>query len=95
MPIANAYTARVVDAAGNLGPQANLSANFDYFNCNQVRANAAYGQQHPVISDPANRCSSCHANVSPADPQDPYAGTPSGSLIGVPARIPAYWCRKL
>ncbi|MCG3188121.1 MAG: hypothetical protein LKCHEGNO_00012 [Burkholderiaceae bacterium] len=94
LPIPNAYAARVVDTAGNLGLQANLQANFAYFNCNQVRADTTYGGTHQYIGwgqNPNLRCESCHRTFGGT----PSGGTPVGTYVEVPLQLPQrYWCRR-
>jgi hypothetical protein len=104
---ASTYQIRVRDSAGNVGAtQGSLSFAFDYFNCNQVRADATYatvfpGFAHTTVSTAAasgTRCSGCH-RVQPADPAT-GAGTPAGNFVAVPRgnAVPAaaatYWCRR-
>ena len=96
LPINVQYGARVVDTAGNQGPAAStLSFNFDYFTCDQTRANDAVGGTHTTISfsaAPATDCSSCHQATTPATPGG--SGTPQSTLVPVPRTTPTYWCRR-
>ncbi len=94
LPLANAYSARVVDAAGNLGPQGSLTANFAYFNCDQNRADTAYGGPHPYLGagqNPNLRCETCHRTFGGT----PSGGTPVGVYVSVSSQgPPPYWCRR-
>jgi hypothetical protein len=103
LPLTNAYTAQVIDAAGNRGNQGSLNANFDYFDCDQLRADTTAGgeRQHnqptpsgrPPVSVqayPSGRCETCH-RTSPATPNE---GTPAGTFVAVPSKEPTYWCRR-
>lgn len=91
------YRVRVVDAAGNLGPEAVFSYSFGYFDCSQARATQTAA---PTVFNPHNdispgsgiNCSNCHT-TSPAN-QAP-GGTPAGTFVAVPMSTPTYWCRRL
>jgi Bacterial Ig-like domain/Regulator of chromosome condensation (RCC1) repeat len=96
------FTARVIDQAQNTGPaSAGYAVNVGYFLCSQQRASAAASAApnpitHPTIGagqNPAQRCSSCHSLVSPADPAV-GGGTAAGNFVAVPVTNPLYWCRR-
>lgn len=96
LPLANTYTANVIDAGGNRGPQGSLRADFDYFDCDQQRAFAGGGPNHLPVSaktDPKGSCAQCH-QTSPAS----RAGeaTQPGVFVAVLVREAkaAYWCRR-
>lgn len=85
LPIGNGYTARVVDSAGNQGPQGSLTFNFDYFVCDGVRATAALSS-HAAITPSLNCATSgCH------QPMDVQNGV---TYVPVPRTTPTYWCRR-
>lgn len=86
LPVANAYSARVVDTAGNLGPQGNLTANFDYFTCDQQRANTTFGGAHQSVKSTDTACQQCHRIVTTT--------TPPVTFVSVPSTNPTYWCRR-
>jgi hypothetical protein len=96
LPLANVYTAHVVDAGGNRGPQGSLRADFDYFDCDQQRANLGRGGSHSPVSaatDPKGSCADCH-RTSPAT--KPGEATKPGVFVAVLVREAkaAYWCRR-
>jgi hypothetical protein len=94
LPLPNAYSAHVVDTAGNQGAGETLKANFDYFNCDQVRADFSLGGKHQDVSsitNPKGRCENCH-RTSPVTEGD--GGTPRATHVAVPFTKPSYWCRR-
>jgi hypothetical protein len=101
LPVENGYTARVIDSAGNIGPDGSLTASFNYFTCDQVRANTTFGQgfpppppAHVAISFANNRtlrCENCH-RTSPVTPTG--QGTAAGTFVAVPSTSASYWCRR-
>jgi hypothetical protein len=97
------FTIRVVDLAGNTSvASAARSVNVGYFPCSQQRAQATYAAagnvgSHITLSagqNPAQRCTSCHSNVSPNDPANLSLGTPAGNFVAVPMTTAQYWCRR-
>jgi hypothetical protein len=82
LPQANVYTARVTDAAGNFS-EGSLTANFDYFTCNQARANSTFGGTHPSITSADTNCAQCHRIFSARS-----------TYVAVPQTNAAYWCRR-
>jgi hypothetical protein len=96
LPLANTYTAQVVDAGGNRGPQGSLRADFDYFDCDQQRANLGRDGNHSVVSaaaDPRGSCADCH-RTSPATKAG--EATKPGVFVAVLVREAkaSYWCRR-
>ena len=88
---AQSYTVVVVDGAGNEGTaSAAFSIAFNYFACDNVRANATYfaafAVNHPSWTN--LNCNSCHTTSTPGI--TPVAGT----MIAVPSSTPTYWCRR-
>ncbi|HET9204894.1 MAG TPA: Ig-like domain-containing protein [Burkholderiaceae bacterium] len=86
-PVANSYTARVTDAAGNAS-QGSLTANFDYFVCNQVRANTTFGGTHASVASSDTACQQCHRIFTDTSTQTPI------TYVSVPQTNPTYWCRR-
>jgi Bacterial Ig-like domain/Regulator of chromosome condensation (RCC1) repeat len=100
------YRAVVRDAATNetLTP-GTLSFTFNYFDCNQARANdtAATAPTPPARTDhslipmgaaasPGTNCSGCHLPFI-SYPSSPF-GTPAGTFVPVPKTTQTYWCRR-
>ena len=86
-PVTNVYTARVTDAAGNVS-QGSLTANFDYFVCNQVRANTTFGGTHASVASTDTPCQQCHRIFTDTSTQTPV------TYVSVPQSTPTYWCRR-
>ena len=87
LPIANSYAVQALDAAGNRG-EGKLTANFDYFICDQLRANAASeGGKHQSITSPNTACERCHGTVTDKGP-------PTVTFVAVPSSKATYWCRR-
>lgn len=85
------YRVSVRDAALNetLTP-GTFSLSFDYFTCNQVRANDTYRRIvnptgfHQNVNSGAVNCAGCHT-----------VSTPSAvTYVAVPMSTPTYWCRR-
>ena len=82
------YSAKVRDAATNVTlTPGTFSFTFDYFTCNQARANATFGGTHQTISNAAVNCAGCHST-------SPASTNTSGTFIAVPRTTPTYWCRR-
>ena len=82
------YRVSVRDAALNETLAAGtFSFTFDYFACNQIRANTTIGGTHQTISNAAVNCSGCHST-------SPASTNTSGTFIAVPRTTPTYWCRR-
>ncbi len=103
LPFPVTYTARVVDAVGNLGPVASKSWDFNYFDCNQARATAAASKgQYPIVhasvaAGSGTNCSGCHSTSQ----SNPVSPTPPGVFVapeitpGLYTTPQYYWCRRL
>lgn len=97
LPLANTYTANVVDAKGSRGPQASLRADFDYFDCDQQRAESATAKHRAwavsSAADAKGSCAECH-RTSPATKAG--EATKPGVFVAVQviAAKAAYWCRR-
>ena len=100
LPAAGAaqYRVSVRDAALNeTVTPGTFSLTFDYFTCNQVRANDTYRRVvsatgfHQDISNTAVNCAGCHASIFTFTPPPP---APSVTYVGVPRTSPTYWCRR-
>lgn len=98
LPLANTYTAHVVDAGGGRGPQGSLRADFDYFDCDQLRAEAATSGRHKAWAvrsavDPKGSCADCH-RTSPATKAGEATKPGVFVAVQVVAAKAAYWCRR-
>jgi hypothetical protein len=96
LPIPVSYSARVVDAAGNLGPVATKAWDFNYFDCNLIRAQAANGTaSHDLAA--GRTCSGCHTTneTTPASPTPPGVFARVQLAPNPPAQQQYYWCRRL
>ncbi|HEY2977272.1 MAG TPA: hypothetical protein VGJ35_04835, partial [Burkholderiaceae bacterium] len=78
--------ARVTDAAGNFS-EGSLNANFDYFTCNQLRANTTFGGTHASVASTDTACQQCHRIFTTTT-------TPPVTFVSVPQSTPTYWCRR-
>lgn len=87
LPIANGYVVQALDAAGNRG-EGKMTATFNYFTCNQVRADAASeGGKHQLVTSPNTACERCHRVTT-------VKGPPTATFVAVPSKVATYWCRR-
>jgi hypothetical protein len=97
LPIANTYSAAVVDAGGNRGPQGSLKADFDYFDCDQLRAEAATAKHKAWLvssaADPKGSCAECHT-TAPATKVGQATDRGVFVAVGSISANSAYWCRR-
>ncbi len=96
LPLANVYTANVIDLAGNRSQQASLRADFDYFDCDQQRANLGRDGNHSAVSSAADSrgsCADCHRTSPVTKVGEPTA---RGVFVAVLVREAKafYWCRR-
>ena len=93
LPVAGAaqYRVSVRDAASNeTVTPGTFSFTFNYFTCNQVRANDTYRRVvsptgfHQDVTNSAVNCAGCHSTSAPV----------SATYVAVPKTGPTYWCRR-
>ena len=100
LPVSAVYSFRVVDAVGNAGPVATKLWSFDYFDCDQTRANYRYAIQYPGYNHTTistGTCHGCHSTSQPVGQE--VSPTPPGAFMAVklassPIQQQYYWCRK-